>query len=83
MILPGETVPVTRILDTLSAVNHTSEAQLAGWKSTINSSLVATYNACPLGKVKPIDNDEFVTFIKEMGTGEEGYGMVYGAVPRL
>ncbi|KAF8193551.1 hypothetical protein K438DRAFT_1969460 [Mycena galopus ATCC 62051] len=48
--------------------NHTSEAQLSGWKSTINDSLVGTYNASPLGQANPIDNDEFITFIKGLGS---------------
>jgi hypothetical protein len=55
------------MLDTTSAPNHTSEEQLKSWQATINISLVDTYNACPLGQVNPIDNDEFVTFIKAVG----------------
>ncbi|KAJ7880831.1 hypothetical protein B0H13DRAFT_1891643 [Mycena leptocephala] len=64
---PGENVPVTRMLDTTSARNHTSEEQLAGWQDTIQRSLVYTYNASPLGQENSIDNDEFVTFIKGIG----------------
>jgi hypothetical protein len=30
--------------------------------------LVKTYNASPLGQVNPIDEDEFITFIKGLGT---------------
>jgi uncharacterized phage-associated protein len=56
------------MLDTSSAPNHTSKAQLEGWQHTINHSLVATYNASPLGQSAPIDNDEFVSFIKALGT---------------
>ncbi|KAJ7605696.1 hypothetical protein DFH06DRAFT_1020041 [Mycena polygramma] len=63
----GETTPVTRMLDTTSAPNHTSEEQLLGWQSTINSGLVDTYNASPLGQENPIDNDEFVTFMMGIG----------------
>ncbi|KAJ7475354.1 hypothetical protein B0H11DRAFT_2235650 [Mycena galericulata] len=61
-------VPLTRMLDITSAPNHTSEEQLAGWKSTIQNSLVDTFNASPLGQENPIDNDEFVTFIKALGS---------------
>ncbi|KAJ7835600.1 hypothetical protein B0H13DRAFT_2369247 [Mycena leptocephala] len=64
---PGENVPVTRMLNTTSARNHTSEEQLAGWQDTIQRSLVYTYNASPLGQENSIDNDEFVTFIKGIG----------------
>ncbi|KAJ7222649.1 hypothetical protein C8J57DRAFT_974185, partial [Mycena rebaudengoi] len=60
-------IPVTRMLDTTSAPNHTSEEQLKGWKETINCSLVDTYNASPFGAEDPIDGDEFVTFMKALG----------------
>ncbi|KAJ7746090.1 hypothetical protein B0H14DRAFT_3606184 [Mycena olivaceomarginata] len=60
--------PITRILDITSAPDHTSEAQLAGWHEVLVNGLVKTYNASPLGQVNPIDEDEFITFIKGLGT---------------
>ncbi|KAJ7251477.1 hypothetical protein B0H12DRAFT_1185276 [Mycena haematopus] len=64
----GETVPVTRMLDTTSAPNHTAEEQLASWQSIVKTGLVDTYNTSPLGQDNPIDEDEFVTFIKGVGS---------------
>ncbi|KAJ7161852.1 hypothetical protein C8R43DRAFT_1063127 [Mycena crocata] len=60
--------PVTRMLDITSAPNHTSEAQLAGWQAVLQEGLVDTYNASPLGQLDPIDKDEFITFIRALGT---------------
>ncbi|KAJ7699750.1 hypothetical protein B0H14DRAFT_2649010, partial [Mycena olivaceomarginata] len=60
--------PITRILDITSAPDHTSEAQLAGWQDVLVKGLINTYNASPLGQVNPIDEDEFITFIKGLGT---------------
>ncbi|KAF7343807.1 hypothetical protein MSAN_01961700 [Mycena sanguinolenta] len=64
----GEMIPVTRMLDTTSAPNHTSEEQFASWQSIIKTSLVDTYNASPLGQDNPLDDDEFVTFLKGLGS---------------
>ncbi|KAJ6521054.1 hypothetical protein DFH09DRAFT_1097996 [Mycena vulgaris] len=64
----GKDMPVTRMLDITSAANHTSEEQFSSWKNVTKSSLVDTYNASPLGQDNPIDHDEFITFIKGMGT---------------
>ncbi|KAJ7706653.1 hypothetical protein B0H17DRAFT_1125512 [Mycena rosella] len=52
--------PVTGrcILDITSAPNHTSEAQMAGWKTVLQEGLVDTFNA------SPIDIDEVITLIK-------------------
>ncbi|KAJ7936601.1 hypothetical protein B0H13DRAFT_1450923, partial [Mycena leptocephala] len=60
--------PITRILDITSAPDHTSEAQMAGWHDVLVEGLVGTHNASPLGQVNPIDPDEFITFIKGLGT---------------
>ncbi|KAJ7120100.1 hypothetical protein C8R44DRAFT_623876 [Mycena epipterygia] len=60
--------PITRILDITSAPDHTSEAQLAGWHDVLVKGLINTYNASPPGQVNPIDEDEFITFIKGLGT---------------
>ncbi|KAJ7872281.1 hypothetical protein B0H14DRAFT_3438961 [Mycena olivaceomarginata] len=60
--------PITRILDITSAPDHTSEAQLAGWHDVLVKGLINTYNTSPLGQVNPIDEDEFITFIKGLGT---------------
>ncbi|KAF7341787.1 hypothetical protein MSAN_02033400 [Mycena sanguinolenta] len=65
---PGETIPVTHMLDTTSAPNHTSEEQFASWESIIKTGLVDTYNASPLGQDNPLDDDEFVTFLKGLGS---------------
>ncbi|KAK6997126.1 hypothetical protein R3P38DRAFT_2563891 [Favolaschia claudopus] len=60
--------PVTRILDITSATDHTSESQMEGWRTVLVEGLVGTYNASPLGRANPIDVDEFITFIKALGT---------------
>ncbi|KAJ7931918.1 hypothetical protein B0H13DRAFT_1857568 [Mycena leptocephala] len=60
--------PTTRILDITSAPDHTSEVLLAGWHEVLVNGLVKTYNASPLGQVNPIDEDEFITFIRGLGT---------------
>ncbi|KAJ6552438.1 hypothetical protein DFH09DRAFT_925151 [Mycena vulgaris] len=65
---PATGRPITRILDITSAPDHTSEAQMAGWRIVLQDGLVKTYNASPLGQVAPIDEDEFITFIKALGT---------------
>ncbi|KAF8195978.1 hypothetical protein K438DRAFT_1587093 [Mycena galopus ATCC 62051] len=67
-IKAGKNTPVTRMLNITSAPNHTSTAQLAGWKETIQYSLVDTYNASPLGQADPIDLNEFITWLKSLGT---------------
>ncbi|KAJ7766983.1 hypothetical protein DFH07DRAFT_915798 [Mycena maculata] len=64
---PETGVPVTRILDITSAANHTSEAQMEGWRAIVHG-LVQTFNESPLGQTNPINEDEFVTFIKGIGT---------------
>ncbi|KAJ7678749.1 hypothetical protein B0H14DRAFT_2655746 [Mycena olivaceomarginata] len=64
----GEDTPVTRMLDITSAPNHTSAAQLAGWKQIMRYALVDTYNASPLGQADPIDLDEFITWLTSLGT---------------
>ncbi|KAJ7610542.1 hypothetical protein DFH06DRAFT_1148087 [Mycena polygramma] len=60
--------PITRILDVTSARDHTSESQMEGWRVVLLEGLVKTYNSSPLGQVNPIDEDEFITFIKGLGT---------------
>ncbi|KAK6996436.1 hypothetical protein R3P38DRAFT_2565678, partial [Favolaschia claudopus] len=60
--------PVTRILDITSATDHTSESQFEGWRTVLVEGLVGTYNASPLGRANPIDVDEFITFIRALGT---------------
>ncbi|KAJ7697987.1 hypothetical protein B0H14DRAFT_2649634 [Mycena olivaceomarginata] len=64
----GEDTPVTRMLDITSAPNHTSAAQLAGWKQIMRCALVDTYNESPLGQADPIDLDEFITWLTSLGT---------------
>jgi hypothetical protein len=56
------------MLDITSAPNHTSAAQLAGWKQIMRCALVDTYNASPLGQADPIDLDEFITWLTSLGT---------------
>ncbi|KAK6987769.1 hypothetical protein R3P38DRAFT_3445906 [Favolaschia claudopus] len=53
---------------TASATDHTSESQMEGWRTVLVEGLVGTYNASPLGRANPIDVDEFITFIKALGT---------------
>ncbi|KAJ7082601.1 hypothetical protein C8R43DRAFT_909620 [Mycena crocata] len=65
---PATGQPITRILDITSAPDHTSEAQMAGWRAVIEDGLIKTYNTLPLGQLNPIDEDEFITFIKALGT---------------
>jgi hypothetical protein len=66
--IAGEDTPVTRMLDITSAPNHTSAAQLAGWKQIMRCALLDTYNASPLGQADPIDLDEFITWLTSLGT---------------
>jgi hypothetical protein len=56
------------MLDITSAPNHTSAAQLAGWKQIMRCALVDTYNVSPLGQADPIDLDEFITWLTSLGT---------------
>ncbi|KAJ6576885.1 hypothetical protein DFH09DRAFT_1077839 [Mycena vulgaris] len=56
---PATGRPITRILDITSAPDHTSEAEMAEWRSVLQDGLVT-----------PIDEDEFITFIKALGTNQ-------------
>ncbi|KAK7025788.1 hypothetical protein R3P38DRAFT_3269427 [Favolaschia claudopus] len=45
-----------------------SDVQVAMEINASKEGLVGTYNASPLGRANPIDVDEFITFIKALGT---------------
>ncbi|KAF8892405.1 hypothetical protein CPB85DRAFT_1482410 [Mucidula mucida] len=68
MYLAGSNVPTTRVLDIMSAPNHTSEEQMTGWKGMMYQTLTGTYNVLPLGQGAPINPDEFITFLKGVGS---------------
>lgn len=64
---PKTGLPTTRILDITSAPNHTSESQLKGWQSVVHG-VVQSFNTSPLGLDNPLDEDEFISFVKGIGT---------------
>jgi hypothetical protein len=53
-----------RFLGLGTALNHTSEAQLEGWKSLVRE-MHQLYNASPRGQASPVDEQEF--FVKVVG----------------
>ncbi|KDQ11676.1 hypothetical protein BOTBODRAFT_113985 [Botryobasidium botryosum FD-172 SS1] len=65
--LSHEVPPAQRFLGIRSAVNHTSETQLQGWKDTIDS-YFSMYNASPFGDEDPLDVRDFARAATGMST---------------
>ncbi|KDQ18614.1 hypothetical protein BOTBODRAFT_103772 [Botryobasidium botryosum FD-172 SS1] len=65
--VPENAVPTQHFLGINTAVNHTSEMQLEGWKDAIGT-MFAAYNACPVGQKNPLDAREFARCVKGMNT---------------
>ncbi|KDQ13332.1 hypothetical protein BOTBODRAFT_175645 [Botryobasidium botryosum FD-172 SS1] len=65
--LSHEVPPVQQFLGICSAVNHTSETQLQGWKDTIDS-YFSMYNASPFGDEDPLNVRDFARTTTGMST---------------
>ncbi|KDQ06229.1 hypothetical protein BOTBODRAFT_121805 [Botryobasidium botryosum FD-172 SS1] len=66
-VLPEDTIPTQRFLGINTAVNHTSEVQLQGWKKSIES-ILTNYNTAPIGQRNTLDVQDFARSVTGMMT---------------